>query len=163
MADSSSGLVQISLFVGETFGFFACLPQNGYYQRSAVRKVETGIPIPEARLPLIIPASMVGLGGGRASIPTVHWILPTVGLAFVGFAIMVIVTTVGWYITDAYTIFGGSAIAAVAIGGIGFAAWLPLSTRSVYTNLGFQWANSLLGFIALALALAPIILIFKGQ
>ncbi|KAI4170326.1 MAG: hypothetical protein LQ343_005079 [Gyalolechia ehrenbergii] len=168
-SDSASGLVQISLFVGETIGFFACLPQNTYHQRSAKRNpVETGVPIPEARLPLSIPASLIGLAGGLfwyggASVPHVHWMLPTVGLALVGFGIMVIITAVDMYITDAYTKFAGSAIAAVALGENLFAAWLPLATHSMYTSLGFQWASSLLGFVALLLTLAPIVLIWRGE
>ncbi|KAL8897077.1 MAG: hypothetical protein Q9207_007400 [Kuettlingeria erythrocarpa] len=168
-SEPASGLVQISLFVGETIGFFACLPQNAYYQRSAARNtVEPGVPIPEARLPLSIPASLVGLGGGLfwyawASFPHVHWMVPTIGLAFVGFGIVVIITAVDMYITDAYTKFAGSAIAAVAFGENMFAAWLPLAAKSMYTNLGFQWASSLLGFVALALTLAPIVLFFKGE
>lgn len=137
--DPASGLVQISLFVGETAGFLACLPQNAYYQRSAARNlVDAGVPILEARLPLSIPASLVGLAGdlfwyGWTSCPHVHWVLPAIGLAFVGFGIMVIITAVDMYITDAYTTYAGSAIAAENL----FAAWLPLATKSMYTNLGF--------------------------
>lgn len=89
--------------------------------------------------------------------------LPTVGLALVGFGIMVIITAVDMYITDAYTKFAGSAIAAVALGENLFAAWLPLATHSMYTSLGFQWASSLLGFVALLLTLAPIVLIWRGE
>ena len=167
-SDSASGLVQIALFVGEAIGFFACFPQNAYYQRSAGRNlVEPGSPIPEARLPLSIPASLIGLAGGLfwyawSSFPQIHWMLPSIGLAFVGSGIMVIVTAVDMYITDAYTKYAGSAIAAVAFGENMFAAWLPLATKSMYTNLGFQWASSLLGFVALALTLAPIALLIKG-
>ncbi len=89
--------------------------------------------------------------------------VPTIGLAFVGFGIVIIITAVDMYITDAYTKFAGSAIAAVALGENLFAAWLPLAAKSMYTNLGFQWASSLLGFVALALTLAPIGLVFKGE
>ncbi|KAL8851805.1 MAG: hypothetical protein Q9221_003319 [Calogaya cf. arnoldii] len=168
-SDSASGLVQVSLWIGEAIGFVACLPQNAYYQRSAKRnKVEPGVPIPEARLPLSIPASLLGLAGGLfwyawASFPHVHWIVPTVGLAFVGFAVMVIITAVDMYITDAYTRFAGSAIAAVALGENLFAAWLPLAAKSMYTTLGFQWASSLLGFVAVVLTLAPVVLWWKGD
>ncbi|CAO1604865.1 hypothetical protein XANCAGTX0491_008406 [Xanthoria calcicola] len=168
-SDSASGLVQVSLFIGEAVGFAACLPQNAYYQRSAQRnKVEPGIPIPEARLPLSIPASLLGLAGGLfwyawASFPHVHWMVPTVGLAFVGFAIMVIITAVDMYITDSYTKYAGSAIAAVALGENLFAAWLPLAAKSMYTTLGFQWASSLLAFVAVVLTMAPVVLWWKGE
>ncbi|KAI9849506.1 MAG: hypothetical protein M1837_004126 [Sclerophora amabilis] len=167
--DAESGLVQVALLVGEVIGFFACLPQNTYYQRSAARNpINPGIPIPEARLPLSIPASLVGLAGGLfwyawASYPFLHWILPTVGLVFIGFSVMVIVTAVIMYLTDAYAKYAGSAVAAVAFGENIFAAWLPLATRRMYTVLGFQWASSVLGFVALALTLAPIVLLLKGE
>ena len=89
--------------------------------------------------------------------------IPSIGLAFVGAGIMVIVTAVDLYITDAYAKYAGSAIAAVAFGENMFAAWLPLATTSMYTVLGFQWASSLLGFVALALSFAPICLLLKGE
>ena len=167
--DAASGLVQIALFVGEICGFVACFPQNRYYKKSAARNaVEAGVPIPEARLPFSIPASLLGLTGGLfwyawSSFGYVHWMVPTVGLAFVGFGIMVIVTTVDLYITDAYGKYAGSAIAAVAFGENIFAAWLPLAASSMYMALGFQWASSLLGFVALILTLAPIGLVLKGD
>lgn len=168
-SDSASGLVQISIFVGETIGFAACLPQNAYYQRSASRNTANpGVPIPEARLPLSIPASLVGLAGGLfwygwASFPHIHWMVPTIGLVFVGFGIMVIITAVDLYITDAYPKFVGSAVAAVALGENLFTAWLPFAAKAMYTNLGFQWASSLLGFVALALTLALVVLMRKGE
>ncbi|KAL8663474.1 MAG: hypothetical protein Q9168_008086 [Polycauliona sp. 1 TL-2023] len=168
-SDSASGLVQVSLFVGEVLGFLACLPQNAYYQRSAKRnKVDPGKPIPEARLPLSIPASFIGLAGGLfwyawSSFAHVHWIVPTIGLAFVGFAVMVIITAVDLYIADSYSKYAGSAIAAVALGENVFAAWLPLAAKSMYTTLGFQWASSLLGVVAVVLTLAPVVLWWKGE
>ena len=168
-SDSASGLVQIGILVGEIIGFMACMPQNRYYQSTAKHnRIEPGTPIPEARLPLSIPASLLGLAGGLfwygwTSFLRLHWILPTIGIGFVGFGIMVIVTAVDLYITDAYQTFAGSAIAAVALGENLFAAWLPLSTETMYRVLGFQWASSLLGFVALALTLAPIVLFLKGD
>ena len=157
------------MFIGEIFGFLACLPQNTYYQHSTTRnQVEPGVAIPEARLLLSIPAGLVGLAGGLfvyawTTFPSLHWIIPTIGLALIGFGIMVIVSTVSLYITDSYAKFAGSAIAAVAFGENIFAAWLPLAAKSMYTVLGFQWASSLLGFVALVLGLAPIVLSFKGE
>ncbi|KAL8735512.1 MAG: hypothetical protein Q9181_002755 [Wetmoreana brouardii] len=168
-SDAASGLTQSALFIGEVIGFFAYLPQNKYYQQSASKNpVEAGSPVPEARLPLSIPASLLGLTGGLfwygwSSYPHIHWILPIVGLALIGFGIMVIVNTVDLYITDAYAKYAGSAIAAVAFGENIFAAWLPLAANSMYTVLGFQWASSLLGFVGLCLTFAPIGLLFKGE
>lgn len=167
--EAQVGLVQISMFIGEFVGAIACLPQDRYYQRSAKRNtVNPGHPIPEARLMLSIPASFLGLAGGLfwygwASQSYESWILPCVGLALVGFAIMIIVVAVVHYLTDAYTIYAGSAIAAVAMTENLLASWLPFSTKKMYDSLGYQWASSTLGFIALALSFAPVVLMWYGR
>ena len=167
--DSETGLVQLAVFLGETLGFFAYLPQNAYYLRSGTHNsIRPGVPIPEARLPLSIPTSLIGLAGGLfwyawTSYPFLHWILPAVDLSFVGFSVMVIVTSVNMYITDAYNRYAGSAISTVAFGENMFSTWLPLAAKRMYTVLGFQWAGSVLGFAGLTLTLAPIGLSLKGE
>lgn len=118
-----TGYVQGALLVGEALGCLACIPQNWYYMQSGARnRVAPGQPIPEARLPLSIPASFIGITGGLfwyawtsndASLP---WILPTIGLGLVGFGIMVVVHCVVSYLTDTYTSYAASAIAAEAFG-----------------------------------------------
>ena len=40
---------------------------------------------------------------------------------------------------------------------------VPLAAQSMYTNLGFQWASTLLAFLALLLGLAPIVFVWKGR
>ena len=89
--------------------------------------------------------------------------LPCVGLAFIGFSVQIIVTTVIVYLTDSYAKYAGSAVAAVAFGENMTAAWLPLATTYMYNDLGFQWASSLLGFVGLALTLAPVVLLVNGE
>lgn len=75
---------------------------------------------------------------------------------------MVVMQAIMMYITDAYAKYAGSASAAVCFGENVFAAFLPLAAMSMYTNLGFQWASSLLGFLALALSFAPVVIVLKG-
>lgn len=167
-SDPQSGIVQLAVLIGMIAGFFAYLPQNRYYQRSAARnKVNPGVPIPEARLALSMPTSIIALAGGLflygwTARPEIHWMVPAIGLGLVGFAVMVIVTTCATYVTDSYAKFAGSAVSCLALGESMFAAWLPLATKSMYTNLGFQWASSVLGFVALLLTIAPVVLWFKG-
>lgn len=83
----------------------------------------------------------------------------------VGFGIMIVVGAVADYVTDAYAESGvaGSAISAVAAGEDVVAGLLPLATQSMYRNLGFQWASTLLGLIALIISFAPVVFIWKGQ
>lgn len=99
---------------------------------------------------------------GWTSHPFLPWILPAVGLAFIGFGVTVVMQAIMMYITDAYAKHAASASAAVCFGENMFAAFLPLAAQSMYTKLNFQWASSILAFIALLLSFAPIVLVWKG-
>lgn len=164
----SGGLVQVSIGIGQIIGLFGCLFQNMVYTRSAQRNTESpGTPVAEAILHLSIPSTPIALAGGLFmygwSTLQSHWIVTAVGLALVGYAIMVIVTAVSIYVTDAYSGYAASAITAVAFGENTFAAFLPLAAKPIYVRLGYPWASSLLAFIALALTLAPATLLAKGK
>ncbi|KAL2356942.1 putative MFS transporter [Cryomyces antarcticus] len=164
----STGYVQVAVVVGETLGCLASFYQDRLYLQSASRNTETpGLPIPEARLYLSVPGSFLGITAGLfvyawTSHPSVPWIAPAIGLGMVGFGIMVVVTAVTTYITDAYSKYAASALAAIAFGENLFAAFLPLAAQSMYRKLGFGWASSLLGFLALALSFAPVVLLIWG-
>lgn len=169
--DHSTSYILGAVVIGEILGWFPTLYSSRLYLRSAARNTETpGRPIPEARLYVSVAASFFGITGGMfvyawTSYPHVPWIAPAIGLGMVGFGIQVVVSAVADYITDAYAVSGyaGSAISAVAFGENIFAGFLPLAAQSMYTRLGFQWASSLLGFLALVLSFAPVIFIWKGR
>lgn len=76
---------------------------------------------------------------------------------------MCVVTAVDLYITDAYAAYAGSAIAAVTFGENLVSGLLPLSTMRMYDRLGFHWASSVLAFVSLALCVAPVVLVWKGE
>lgn len=166
-----TGIVQIAVVIGEAIGLLASIYQDDLYFRSAAKNRETpGRPIPEARLYLSIPGSFIGLTGGlfwyawtsNPSTP-LPWIIPTIGLGFVGFGMFTIVSAVTGYILDSYAKYAGSAVAGVAFLENVFAAFLPLATQSMYRDLGFSWASSLLGFLALGLSFIPLVLQAKGK
>jgi MFS family permease len=167
----SIGYLQTAVVIGEGLGWFATLYGTRLFLKSASRNTECpGRPIPEARLYVSIFGTFVGIVGGMfvyawTSYPDFPWIAPAIGLAMVGFGIMTVVSAVCDYITDAYAAsnYAGSAIGAVAFGENNVAAFLPLAAQSMYTNLGFQWASTLLAFLALLLGLAPIVFVWKGR
>jgi hypothetical protein len=66
-------------------------------------------------------------------------------------------------VVDAYAKYAASAIAGIAFLENFMSAFLPLATQSMYRTLGFNWASSLLGFIALALSCIPLILLRFGK
>lgn len=164
-----AGLVQAALVIGEIFGFLACILQNKYYAKVAeVNKDNPNSSVPEARLHLSVLGSFLGLTAGLfwygwTSYPDLHWILPSIGLGLIGFGSVIVMQAIMMYITDCYAKYAGSASAAVCFGENIFAAFLPLATQSMYSNLGFRWASSLLGFVALVFSFAPIVLVIKGK
>ncbi|OQV00598.1 hypothetical protein CLAIMM_06075 isoform 1 [Cladophialophora immunda] len=142
--EHQTAYVQGAVVVGEFLGLLICLYQNYLFERAF--RPESRTPrsrLPEVRLYMSIPASFIGLAGGLFC--------------------MVVMQAVMMYLTDAYAKYAASASAAACAGENIFAAFLPLAAQSMYTNLGFQWASSVLAFIALALSFAPIVLIFYGE
>jgi hypothetical protein len=164
-----TGLVQSAIVIGELLGLIASLYQDRLYFHSAKRNTETpGQPVPEARLYLSIPASFIGLMGGLfffawTSYSGIPWIVPSVALSFVGFGMFCSIAAVTSYVVDAYAKYAASAIAGIAFLENFMAAFLPLATQSMYRTLGFQWASSLLAFIALVLSFLPVVLLRYGR
>lgn len=66
------------------------------------------------------------------------------------------------YIVDVYLWAAASALAATTVVRSMFGAGFPLFAGQMFERLGTQWASSLLGFLALALAPIPILLMIYG-
>lgn len=166
---AQSGYVQTAVVIGECIGWLAVFPSSKVYFGSASRNTEMpGTPVPEARLYVSVFASFVGVAGGMfvygwTSDPSLPWIAPAIGLAMVGAGINIVVLAIADYVLDAYSKYAGSAVAALVLGEDIFAAFLPLATQSMYKNLGFRWASSVLGFLAIAISCASLCLIVWGR
>ncbi|KAF2144144.1 uncharacterized protein K452DRAFT_246347 [Aplosporella prunicola CBS 121167] len=163
-----TGLIQLAISAGAVIGTIINPVQDMLYLRSAQHnKQRPGKPIPEARLYFSVPGSLLFTAGlfwyGWSSYPHVHWIVPTLGVGCVGLGIYSIYLAVVNYLADAYEKYAASALSAASLGRNAFGAFLPLASQSLYTNLGFHWASSLLGFIGLVLSLAPVLLLFRGE
>ena len=167
----SCGYVQISVAIGEILGWAASCYGTQMWLKSADRNEEKpGHPIPEARLYVSIFGSFFGITGGMlvygwSSYPFVHWIVPTLGLTMVGFGIQTVTSAVVDYVEDAYAAsdYAASAISAVSAVENIFAGLLPLASSRMYTELGFHWASSLLGIMALVMSFAPLLFVWKGK
>lgn len=164
-----TGLIQLAISVGAVIGTAVNPVQDWIYLRSAKRNHEVpGTPIPEARLYTSVPGSLLFAGGlfwyGWASVGhgSIHWIVPTCGIAATGVGIYSIYMAVVNYLTDAYEKYAASALSAASFGRNTFGAFLPLASYSMFTNLGFGWAGSLLGFIGVALSFVPVVLVWQG-
>lgn len=162
-----SSMVQLAISAGAVIATFINPWQDHLYLQSARKNKENpGQPIPEARLYFAVPGSLLFTAGlfwyGWSSYPHVHWIVPTLGIGCVGIGIYSIYVAVVNYLSDSYEKYAASALSAASLGRNSFGAFLPLASPQLYTNLGFQWASSLLGFIGLALSFVPVILLLKG-
>lgn len=166
---AQTGFVQCAIVIGELLGWTANLLSRKFYFDSASRNTEVpGVPIPEARLYLAVIGGVFGISGGMftyawTSYPNFPWIAPTIGLAMVGAGSVIVVAGVSDYVVDAYSKYAGSAIGTLATGENLFSAFLPLATMSMYTDLGFQWASTLLAVISLVLSLAPTLMFVWGR
>lgn len=166
-SEGNTNYTLIAVSIGEIVGWLATLYGGRLFRRNEKR--ESG-PVPEARLYIAIPASVIGIVGGMfiyawAARASISWVAPTIGLGLVGFGIQVVVFTGTEYITDLYSAssYVGSAISAVAAGESIVAGFLPLSTERLYTDLHPYWAGTLLGMIALLLSLAPVLFVWRGK
>ncbi|PQE19315.1 MFS multidrug transporter protein [Rutstroemia sp. NJR-2017a BVV2] len=164
-----AGYVQSAIVIGEILGTGFCLYTNRWYHASAVRNTEVpGAPIPEARLYAAIIGGFFGVTGGMfvygwAAYPYIHWIVVTVGLVMVGFGTTAVIISNANYLIDAYSKYAASALAAVGLFENIAIAFLPLASSAMYTNLGFHWASTLLGFISLILVSTPFLVIKWGK
>lgn len=164
---SSAGLA----FLGSGVGMFAGLFFVGALSDKHLKKqIAAGRePKPEDRLPLFItlPAALClpaglfiyGWGADKAA----HWIVPQIGTAVVGFGMIAMLMCIQTYLVDAFPLHAASVTAANAVLRSLLGALVPLGGLDLYDALGLGWGNSLLGFIALALAPIPALFAIYGE
>jgi len=158
----TSGIVGLA-FLGIGIGSMAGLVIFGSISDRIVKHMAAkGEMKPEYRLPPLIPGSLfipIGLFWYGWSVEGhVHWIMPIIGTLWVGFGMLATFMPIQTYLVDAYVQHAASAIAANTVLRSLVGAFLPLAGPRMYAALGLGWGNSLLAFIALALA--PISVIF---
>ncbi|KAE8443808.1 hypothetical protein EG329_001315 [Mollisiaceae sp. DMI_Dod_QoI] len=154
-------------YIGLGIGFFAGLGVVARISDTTVvrmTKANNGVFEPEMRLPACIffacwlPVTFFWYGW--AADKAVHWIVPVIGLIPFGFGMMGIFIPIQTYTIDSFPQFAASGVAALTVSRSLFGAFLPLAGPSMYSKLGLGWGNSVLGFIAIGLIPAPL-LIYK--
>lgn len=110
---------------------------------------------PEYRLPSMLPGTIclpIGLFlTGWTARADVHWIVPDIGIAFVGAGTILNFQAIQTYVIDAFTLHAASALAAVTFlrscAGFGF----PLFAPAMYASLGYGKGDSILGVVAIVI------------
>ncbi|KAH8585651.1 major facilitator superfamily domain-containing protein [Bisporella sp. PMI_857] len=164
---AAAGLAFLGSGVGMLLGlvFVGGLSDRNLKKQIAIGKVAK----PEDRLPffltvpacLSLPCGLFIYGWGAEK--HVHWMVPQVGTAVIGFGMIGIMMCIQTYLVDAFPRHAASVTAANAVLRSLLGALVPLGGLDLYDKLGLGWGNSLLGFIALALAPIPVVFAVFGE
>ncbi|GAM43248.1 hypothetical protein TCE0_047f17904 [Talaromyces pinophilus] len=165
-SQGSVGLAYLGVGVGSFIGLFLLGAISDRLQQRLTTS-NGGVPKPEYRLPpmfvgsWLIPVALFWYGWTAEKKDA--WILPIIGTAFLGIGMIIAFMATSTYLVDAYTVYAASAMAAYTLLRSLLGALLPLAGGKMYQTLGLGWGNSLLGFIALALAPIPLLFYKYGE
>ncbi|KAF8154437.1 MFS polyamine transporter [Crassisporium funariophilum] len=155
---AEDGLMFIGIGIGTTIGSIINLYASSHYPE--LIKKWRGFPPPENRLygaMLGSPILVVGIFwlGWTGQYPSIPWYVPGISTIFVGVGISLIFMSFLSYLVDTYLQFSASAFAANTVIRSAVAASFPLFTVQMFTNLGVNWAATLIGLIALLFVPSP--------
>ncbi|KIM44763.1 hypothetical protein M413DRAFT_442721 [Hebeloma cylindrosporum] len=154
------GSVYMTMALGGLLGFLTNFYQEKLYQRNVEKRG------PQARLYLVcgaaflFPISMFMFAW--TSLPSLPWALLIVALIIFVWAVFVMYLAIFTYLADCYGPYASSALAGQSLFRCLTATVFPLFADQMFKGLGYRWANSLFGFIALAMSPVPIVLFFYG-
>ncbi|KZT25535.1 MFS general substrate transporter [Neolentinus lepideus HHB14362 ss-1] len=155
---SQNGLIFIGVGIGAILGSLLNLYFTRHYPTLIVKW--HGFPPPEQRLfgamfagpCLVIGAFWLGWTGEYAAVP---WYVPAMSMVLIGLSVNLVFMSFLSYLVDTYLMYSASAFAANTVVRSAVAAAFPLFTVQMFTNLGVNWAGTLIGFVSLALAPSP--------
>ncbi|PQE28671.1 major facilitator superfamily transporter protein [Rutstroemia sp. NJR-2017a WRK4] len=153
----TTGLMFIPLALGVLCSA-ACAPFVNKHYLSLSAKYN-GQPPAEVRLiPMMCSCWFIPIGlfiFAWTSYPHVHWIGPAIGGFPVGFGFIFLYNSANNYLVDSYQHQAASALAAKTFLRSFWGAAVVLFTEQMYARCGYQWASSILAFIALACCAIP--------
>ncbi|KAI5240179.1 MFS general substrate transporter [Aureobasidium subglaciale] len=162
---SKTGLMFIPLAIGVIgSAFLAPLINKDYARRSAKFG---GKPPAEQRLVPMMYSCWFIAGGmfifAWTSFPRLSWWGPAMGGFCIGFGFIPCYNSANNYLVDTYQHSAASALAAKTFIRSFWGAGVVLFTEQMYHRLGYQWAGTLMAFIALACCAIPYGFYFYGD
>lgn len=161
------GLVFVGMGVGSLIGLIFFSVASNRIMKAKAGPDGKGTCTPEDRLQVLpIGAIFLPVGFfiyGWTAQYHVHWIVPIMSHALIGFGNIIIFMAISMALIDTFTIYAASALAANTVARSVFGAVLPIFGLRMYDSLGLGWGNSLLAFIAVALIPVPFLLIRYGE
>lgn len=166
MSTGMSALAFIPMPIGACLDIILVMWWERYLERAKARNAPWALNEEYRRMPLACiggPLCAISLFWlGWSARPTTHWIIPMLAGIPYGMGIEIIFMALTSYLSDGYGTLTASALASAAIMRSTLGALLPLLAQPMYTALGVNWASSLLGFLTLALAVVPFLLLSFG-
>lgn len=163
--EGMTGLMFIPLALGVVCSAILSPLVNRHYL-SICARAPNGKPPAEARLiPMMFSCWLVPVGlfiFAWTSYPSLSYWGPMMGGFPVGFGFIFLYNAANNYLVDTYQHQAASALAAKTCIRSFWGAGVVLFTQQMYDTLGYQWASSLLAFLALACCLIPYVFYFKG-
>lgn len=149
-----AGLNYLALGIGLT----GCSQINARMLDLIYRKLKDrngGVGRPEFRLPSMVPGTFflpIGLIIlGWTAQNKVFWLVPDIGIAFIGGGMILNFQSIQTFVIDAFTLHAASALAAVSflrsLAGFGF----PLFAPAMYNALGYGKADTILAAFAVVI------------
>ncbi|PHH81293.1 hypothetical protein CDD82_1092 [Ophiocordyceps australis] len=124
-------------------------------------------PVPEKRLPPMMLGSLLFSSGqfltGWTARPSIHWIVPCIGLVMLGTGFFTIFQAALNYLVDTFQAYAASAVAANTFLRSCFAGAFPLVVRPLYRNLGTGPGSSITGGFAALLIPVPFVFYTFGK
>ena len=161
----AQGLSFLGMAIGPIIAFCFYPLQERYYLRKVAENDGKGVP--EARMwmarlgAIFLPVSLFWFGW--TSYKSVHWIVPIIGSSFFGAGIYIVILSILNYVVDSYQTYSASALAGVILVRNVVGAGFPLFATQMYKKLDYEWASSLLGFIAILLVPIPFVFFYFGK
>ncbi|KAG2361256.1 major facilitator superfamily domain-containing protein [Suillus spraguei] len=122
---------------------------------------------PEMRVPALIFGSLIIPVGlfwyGWSAQARVHFMMPIIGTAILGFGIMTSSLAIQLYLVDTFT-YAASAVAAASMLRFLFGFASPPFGQQMFAALGYGWGNSLLAGLAIVIGIPfPIWIYYAGE
>ena len=165
--DHMIGLTFIPIAVGVILSSVIAPWINKDYLKRAQPYLDRGeVPPPELRLiPMMVGCWFVPVGlfiFAWTSYPRLIWVGPTLAGLPCGFGFLLLYNAANNYLVDSYQHYAASALAAKTCVRSIWGAAVPLFTIQMHHRLGYEWAGTLMAFIALACCAIPYLFYFYG-
>lgn len=157
-------MLVLGLGIGSLIGQFVYIR---YGNKIVAKHMERGDFRPEHRLYIMclggffIPCGLF-MYGWSVQYQT-HYIVPQISTGIIGFGLLMTFMPATTYLVDVFTVHAASAMAASTVLRSLAAAFIPLSSQTMYAQLGYGWGSSLMGFIAVLLIPIPFLFIKFGE